>query len=251
MTPGTSTTGLTRLDDQHPDVFPSSPNALLGVFTSVLQARFYTQAGSLDPASGADLALPWVWTADATPRDDGAGPSADEDPGEAQAQRRIYIEAGPLENPPARNLRPALIVDRGPIQLVSLGAGNRVHVEYPLRAEMLLCHGQVGIEVGCIARDSGESAALADIVASYLAGSTPDIRDVFGIHEIGLPQIGVTGPYARVPGELASWRTSVSFPVTIIYKWLRWPLAPVLREFAGKLRTEGEARDLREVLHRR
>lgn len=251
MDPGTSTTGLTRLDDQHPDVFPSSPNALLAVFTSVLQSRFYAQPGSLDPHSGEDLALPWVWVPDSTPREDGAGPSADENPGEEQAQRRIYIEAGPLENPPARNLRPALIVDRGPIQLTSLGTGNRVHVEYPLRAEMLLCHGQVGIEVGCVARDSGESAALADIVASYVAGSTPDIRAIFGIHEIGLPQIGVTAPYTRVAGELTSWRTAVSFPVTIIYKWLRWPLAPILREFAGKLRTNGEAVDLREVLPRR
>jgi hypothetical protein len=41
---------MTRVSDQHPDVFPSSPNALLAVFTSVLQARFF------EPNEGG---LPW------------------------------------------------------------------------------------------------------------------------------------------------------------------------------------------------
>jgi hypothetical protein len=233
---------MTRVSDQHPDVFPSSPNALLAVFTSVLQARFF------EPNEGG---LPWVWTADPTPEDDDAGALPGDDEEEAPAPRRIYIELASTQYPTARNVRPALLVGRGTIQFLKLGTGNRVAHDYPRGGEALLCHAVVPITVSCLSRDSGESQTLADVVASFFVGSAPDIRAAFGVHSIEMPTIAETVIYKRAGGETEFWNTAVTLGTEIQFKWWRWPLAPVLRELALRLDTNGQITDLREVLQRR
>lgn len=232
---------MTRVEDQHPDIFPSSPNGLLGVFTAVLQARFY------DPNTEG---LPWVWDPDPTPDGDDAGPLPGS-PGDATEPRRIYIEPASIEYPKARNVRPALLVGRGTVQYVKLGAGNRVAHDYPRGGEALMCHATVPVTVACLSRDQGESATLADVVASFLIGSAADIRPMFGIHSIEMPTIAETSIYKRVSADVEFWNTQVIIGVEIQYKWWRWPLAPVIRQIAARLVTQGEVTDLREVLQRR
>lgn len=243
MGPGHSTTGTTRLDDQHQDVFPSSPNALVAVFVAVLQARFFEQGG--------DPPLPWFWDPAPTPTTDDGGGLPEDPSGDSPPGRRIYIEQGPLDFPQARDLRPALIVTRGPLQYTTLGVGRSPHIEYPTMGRLLLCHGLTSVSIACVSRESGESGTLADVVASYLYASASELRAEFGIHHIGDPVISPPAPYARAQGAIPAWSTEVAAPVEVIYKWYKWPLAPIIREFRMRLVADGEATDLREVLQRR
>ena len=243
MTPGHSTSGATRLDDHHPDVFPSSPTALVSVFAAALQARFYEQGG--------DPPLPWFWDGAPTPTDDDAGGLPGDTPEEARPGRRIYIESGPLDQPLARNVRPALIVMRGPIQYVTLGVGRGPVINYPTMGRLLYCHGRTSIAVSCVSRESGESGTLADVVASYLYASAAELRAEFGIHDIGDPVVLPPETYARAEGAVPAWNTEVRIPVEVIYRWYKWPLAPMIREFRMRLESNGQATDMREVLQRR
>lgn len=238
--PGQPFLGLTRVDDQHPDIFPSSPNGLLGVFTAVLQARFYAPN---------DDGLPWVWDPDPTPDRDDGGPLPGEENG--PEPRRIYIEPAWVEYPSGRNVRPALLVGRGTIQYIKIGAGNKAAHDYPRGGEVLMCHATVPVTVACLSRDQGESATLADVVASFIIASAQDIRPMFGIHSIEMPSIAETSVYKRTGADVEFWNTQVTFGVELKYKWWRWPVAPVLREIVAKLVTNGEVTDLREVLQRR
>lgn len=243
MGPGHSTTGRTRLDDQHPDVFPSSPTALVAVFVAALQARFYDRLG--------DPPLPWFWTADATPTDDSGGGLQDEPPEDREAPRRIYIEKEVLDHPVGRDLRPALLVSRGTIQYTTIGVGRSAVVDYPRMGRLMLCHGHTSVGVSCVSREVGESETLADIVASFLYASAAELREEFGIHHIGDPVVAPPAPYARAQGAVPAWDTQVQVPVEIYYRWFKWPLAPVIREFRLRLEAQGDARDLREVLQHR
>jgi hypothetical protein len=242
MEPGESDDHLTRVKGQHPDIFPSSPNALLAVFVAVLQSRFYAP---VDPGD-----LPWVWTGDPIPDDDDSGSLPGDTAEERRAPRRIYITSAFNEYPSARNLKPALLVGRAAIQYVRLGVGNRAAHDFPRGGEVLVCHAMTNITVNCVSREDGESATLADVVASFFLGSAPEIRAEFGIHGIEPPVISETTVYRRSGANVESWGTTVSLPIEVQYKWWRYPLAPVIREFAARLRINGEATDLREVLQR-
>jgi len=130
----------------------------------------------------------------------------------------------------------------------TIGVRRTVHEEHPFRAQMLMCHASTAITIQCLSRNDGESANLADVVASYLYGSTQEIRAEFGIYNIGDPVIGTTDIYRRLDNEVHAWRTDVRVDVTIAYKWYKHPLAPLLREFRSKMFANGEVRDLRAVL---
>lgn len=246
MEPGQPDHGFTRVEGQHPDVFPSSPNALIGVFVAVLQSRFHP------PIRPENLPwdLPWEWDIDPTPQSDDAGVLPDDTAAEARPLRRIYIESAFTEYPTARNIRPALLVSRGPVQLVRLGVGHRAAHDFPRGGEVLMCHGMTSVTVDCLSREDAESATLADVVASFFLASAPEIRSAFSIHGMEPPAIGETTPVRRTAGELESWSTKVTLSVEIQYKWWRWPLAPVIREIAARLSTNGEVVGLREVLQR-
>lgn len=237
MTPGTSDHGLARVEGQHPDVFPSSPNALLGVFVSIMQACFY--------APSRPDHIPWFWDLGPTPTTDDSG-SPDDEENEVHG-RRLYVSTEALEYPDARNVRPAILVGRAEIQFISLGATNAVEVDFPRMGQVLYCHANVPITLACLSRDSGESATLADVVASFLIGSCQELREAFGLHGIGMPVISTTTT-RRFGAEAEFWETQVRVLVEVKYKWIKWPLAPVISEIVARLTANGEVRDLREVL---
>lgn len=236
MPPGKSDHGLTRVEGDHPDVFPSGPNALVGVFVAIVQACFYAPSR---PAN-----IPWFWDTQPTPESDDSG-----DP-EESGGRRLYVSEESLEYPDSRNVRPAVLVGRSDIQYVSLGASNIAEVDYPRMGQVLYCHSMLSIELACLAREQGESATLADVMASFLVGSGQEIREHFGLHSLGMPSISKTSPTRRFAGTTEFWETVVRVPVEAKYKWVKWPLAPVISEIFAHLKVNGEVRDLREVLQR-
>lgn len=230
MRPAGPDGGFLRAEGQHPDVFPGSPDAILGVFLAVLQARFYD---TYDP-------LPWMWSPDPTPDTD--------DNGSPDTPRRIYIEREGASYPDARNVRPALLVGRGVIQYSRIGAGHRAVHDYPRGGEMLVCHANTVVRVACLSREDGESAVLADTVASFFLASAPEIRAAFQIIGIEPPQIGETSLRRFGQNDIEFHETQVGIPIEFNHKWYRWPLAPVLREARLHLDTNGVITSLRDVL---
>lgn len=206
--------GTPRVEDQHGDVFPGSPMAVVAVFVNCLQARF-----SGDNAEG----LPYVWTPDAQPEESGGAV-------------KLYIESQYTEEPDARNRAPSLLVEKGATQLNKIVVGHRADVHTPMMLESFVAWAYVPVSILCVANSRGTSATLADIVFGFLAGSTNHIREAFGIHEISAPTISETAPYRQSSDNLEVWNTTVSVITMIKYTWTTKPIAPVLREIAAKMR---------------
>lgn len=241
---GTSTLGRTRLDDQHPDIFPSSPGAVVACFVAALQARFYSPNGLLGD-------LPWVWDPDPTPVLDGGGSLSGDTTETRQAPRRLYVEKASTQFPDAHDVRPALLVKRGRIAYQRVGLGHVAYEDWPRGGQRLFCHAQVPISIDCLSRDDGECEVLADVVASFLIGSGDDLCRTFGLHGIEPPEIGETTIYRRQEASVEFWNTPVVALVEMRYSWHRWPIAPVLSAFVAELTTNGAPTELRDLLQRR
>lgn len=205
--------GTPRVEDQHEDVFPGSPMAVVAVFVNCLQARF-----SGDNA----FELPYRWTPDAQPEEDGGAV-------------KLYIESQYTEEPDARNRSPALLVEKGPTQLQKIVVGHRGDFHMPTMDELFVAWAYVPVSVLCIANNRGTSATLADTVFAFLAGSTNHIREAFSIHEISPPTVSETQPYRQSSEHVEIWTTTVSVTTMIKYMWRTRPIAPVLREIAAKM----------------
>lgn len=204
--------GTPRVEDQHEDVFPGSPMAVVAVFTNCLQARF-----SGDNAQD----LPYRWSEDPQPEESGAV--------------KLYIESQYTEEPDARNRTPALLVEKGPTQLQKLTLGHRGFIDMPSMREVFVAWAYVPVSVLCLANSRGVSATLADTVFAFLVGSTNHIREAFSIHEISPATITDTQPYRQSSDNVEVWTTTVSVTTMIKYMWQTRPIAPVLKEIAAKM----------------
>jgi hypothetical protein len=213
--------GTPRVEDQHEDVFPGSPMAVVAVFTNCLQARF-----SGDNA----YELPYRWSEDPQPEESGAV--------------KLYIESQYTEEPDARNRTPALLVEKGATQLQKMTIGHRGFIDMPTMREVFAAWAYVPISVLCLANNRGVSATLADTVFAFLVGSTNHIREAFSIHEISPPTISDTQPYRQSSDNVEVWTTTVSVTTMIKYMWQTRPIAPVLREIAAKMTYGNTAHEL-------
>lgn len=217
--------GTPRVEDQHEDVFPGSPMAVVAVFTNCLQARF----------SGTNAHnLPYRWSEDPQPEEDGGAV-------------KLYIESQYTQEPDARNRTPALLVERGATQLQKISLGHRGFIDTPTMTELFVAWAYVPISVLCLANNRGVSATLADTVFAFLAGSTNHIREAFSIHEISPPTISETQPYRASSDNLDVWTTTVSVTTMIKYMWQTRPIAPVLREIAAKMNFGETSYDLKAI----
>lgn len=206
--------GTARVADQHADIFPGSPMALVAVFTNCLQARF-----SGDNAQD----CPYVWAPDAQPLD----PDTE--------QTRIYIESQYTEEPDARDRTPALLVEKGITQPQKVVLGNRADIDMPSMTELFIAWANVPVSVLCIGQNRGVSATLADVVFAFLLGSRNHIRAAFSIHDITEPTLSDTQPYRPSSSHVESWVTTVTLTTMIKFAWRTRPIAPLLKEIAAKM----------------
>lgn len=206
--------GTARVEDQHPDIFPGSPMALVGVFTNCLQARFFG-----DNARD----CPYVWAPDAQPL-----------PHETE-QTRIYIESQYTEEPDARDRTPSLLVEKGVTQPQQVVVGNRADFDKPSMTELFIAWANVPISVLCIGGNRGVSATLADVVFAFLYGSRNHIREAFSIHDVSAPTVSDTQPYRPSSAHVETWVTTVTINTMIKFAWRTRPIAPVLREVAARM----------------
>lgn len=210
--------GTPKLADSHPDVFPGSPKALIGVMVDVLRLRFEGENA---------LNLGYVWRPD--PQPELTEENTD------SAPTRILIEPQYLQDPDARDSLPALYVARGETPLTQVVVGNRMRHDIPTSAGEFMVHGTTPMSVMCVASKSGESETLADTVAFYLAASAPTLRATFGFQDFSLPNIGAAQVYRRSPSNIEEWVTTVTFQLKCKYIWREMPIAPRLQSIVMKM----------------
>jgi len=207
--------GTSRVHGAHPDIFPGSTQAVIGLFIQSLRIRF-TPIGP-NP-------LPWVYKADPTPEAD--------ETGDVDGPRRLYIGEAWDPFPQGRDVLPALLVGRNTVQYQKLGLGHRVDAIMPTREETFVAHASMPIYVLCESGTPGESAQLADHVAFFLLASAPLLRSKFAIQDIGLPVITETASARRGPNDLQRWSTQVAINVDVKVIWKTKAMAAVLQELA-------------------
>lgn len=210
--------GSTVLDVHHPDVFPSSPMALIGIFIAIIQDRF-----SGTNAEG----LPYYWDPDPTP-------DHDED-NSNEKPRRIYIESQFSEFPDARDVLPSILVDKEETRADKQWFGHRGHINLPDRNEVYVMFTTSSMSILVGGRTRGESATLAEHIFMFLATCTPFIRETFSIHDISVPIMSKTTPQRRSGNDIEFWNTTINFQVQTKVLWRTKPIAPRLQEIRSKL----------------
>lgn len=210
--------GTPRLDGQHPDVFPGSPLALIAVFVETVRLRF-----SQDNANK----IPYYWSQDPTPTSDEE--HTDDSP------RKILIESQYLQNPDARDFRPAIFVERGDMAFSKIVAGNRAEYDEKTDSNLYVMHATTPISIMCVAKDRGESMSIGEIVAFYIASILPELREAFGFQDASLPVLSSTQVYRRSSNDIEEWVTPVNLQVTCKHIWRESVIAPKLREIQFSL----------------
>lgn len=223
MTTVKSELGFSKVDGQHGDVFYGSPLALVGVFVEVVRARF----------RGANATgLPWRWKDDPTP-DEGEENTED-------APRTLYIESQLNADPEARDMLPAVYVDKGDTRPLKLMVNNFAGVRLQDRTEGFYALTVVPITVMCLSNARAESANIADHVWFHLTACQRLIRSTFNIHEIGPIVLGQTQVYRRSEGKGDTWMTPVQFETQVAFRWITRPIAPLMQEIAMTLEARGQ-----------
>lgn len=227
MSDAKSENHLPKAEGQHADIFYGSPMAIVGMFVEVVRARFKADAAE---------ALPWRWRDDPTPDvDENNVPHAN-----GGVPRTLYIESAFVDDPEARNYRPAILVDKGDTQLTKPVLGNRSGYIRHDGTETFYAPARIPIEIQCISEKRGESSQLADFTWFHVAACQALIRQEFRVHDISPPVAGKTEPFRRNEGNKEAWMTPISFDVMVEYRWKTRPIAPVLQSVMHTLRVRGD-----------
>lgn len=220
--------GLPKIDGQHPDIFPGSPMAIVGVFTEVIRSRFRS-----DNAVG----MPWVWHEDPTPESDENNTPDTEENG---VPRSLYIESQYTENNDARNIRPAILIEKEDTQYLKLFIGNRAAVDMPTQLHIFVTHVTCNLSVLCLSNARGESSNIADVVGAFIEATRNEIRETFNIHDISPLTVGKTTVYRRGSNENETWSTPVGFNIQFKTLWRTRPIAPLLQEVKTRILQAGD-----------
>ena len=214
--------GRAKLAAQHKDIRVGSPLALIGLFVSVIRARF--QPPNDDTS--------YIWRSDPVPHGD--------ETGDESAPRLLYIESGDLTDPEARDLKPAVFVTKEDTQLRQVVIGNRSDFDMHTRTERFYMQAVVPMTVNCVSDNRGESMIIGDLVWFHLVSTMNYVRSSFGLNHIAEPVLGATRLFRRSAGGTDTWATPISFAVTIEFHWITRPIAPLLKEVAAHLTVVGE-----------
>jgi len=205
--------GTPKLEDSHPEIFPGSPIAVLGVFIEALRIRF-SQDNSQNCA--------YYWEPDPTPKDN--------EEGTIESPRKLIIESQYLQYPDARDTLPALFVERGALSFNDLSIGHRADHDQRTGQDCYVAQGTMPISVLCVSNARGESMELGALVGFYLLSLRTSLREYFGFQDIRSPIVDGTQVYRRSSNDIETWVTPVSTQVTCKYLWIETPIAPKLRE---------------------
>lgn len=214
--------GTARVEGQNDQIKIGSPLAVLGLFVEIVRARFR------EPNTDTG----YVWRSDPTP--------LDTEENTPEAPRFLYIEAGEVSDPEARDMRPAVFVAKGESQLSQDIIGNRSTFDRQTRTERFRAPARIPMQLACVSENRAESAILGDHVWFHIASSTNYARAEFGINHISLPSLSGTSLVRRSEAGPDVYQTMVSFDITIEFHWITRPVAPLLKEVRSHLLVAGE-----------
>jgi len=215
-------TAIPKASHQLDEIRIGSPLAIVGLMLEVVRARF----------SPPNLDTGYVWRADPTP--------AENEESTVDSPRTLYIESAYTEDPEARDLKPAILIDKEDTALQKLVIGNRADIDRRTRRESFWAMAQIPIAISCVSGNRGESAQLADFVWMHIAASTNYIRSGFSIHEITPPVLGRTQVFRRSAGGIDAWNTPISFALQVEFLWVTEPIAPLLQQIRSSLELKGD-----------
>lgn len=215
---------LPRLKGEGVDVAPGTPIALIGLWVTALRYRFNRNVA--EP-------LPWVWDENLRPADDEDGVPVPE--GEP---RKLLIEAAFNVEKSARNYRPAIYVDRGPVSADKVVVDNMAGRHLPSGLYAHFCQANVPITFYCESENAAESCLIADTAWFFVLATRDLFRKDFGLYDIREPSMGETRP---VDEDKQVWQTPVQFVVTLEMRWATRPIAPLLRDIALKIGLTGDS----------
>lgn len=214
-----------RLPNQQADIAPNSPIAVVALFTEVVRERF---------RPGNDLS--WEWAPNSTP--------LATETGDTDAPRKILIAPSFGVHGEARNVRPAILVTKGPTAPQKTVINNQYGQQINTGKKGFWLPANIPLHFDVVSDQEGESAVIADIVWYYLLAAREPVRAEFGIHDYSDPVLGETRPY---PEAKDHFLTRISMDVSIEFKWLTTPLSPKIREIAVRLKANHEG-DLDQLL---
>jgi len=230
----TGSPGIPLPKDEQQDIAPGTPLAIIGLWVLALRSRFAVTVGE---------GLPWIWTEElqTDAAEDGI-PLPDGHP------RKIMIEAAFNVEKSVSNYRPAIYVNRGPINAIKLHVDNRVGKSFPSNFTGYHAMSDIPIVFDCVAENSGESAIIGDTAWFFVLATRDLFRKDFGFHEITNPTLGPTVPDNE---DKTVWKTSVSFTIQADLRWGTEPLAPILNDITATIKKSDDVqRLLRSIVMR-
>jgi len=208
-----------RMPGQHADVMPSSPTAIVAVFTEIIRERFRLANG-----------LPWYWSENAT--------SVDTETNEIDAPKKILIEPAFSVHSEIRNYRPAIHVDKGETTMEKVAIANMAGKHLPSGLTGYYALATMPIDIEIVSDQKGESATIADTVWFYIIAGQTLIKQTFNIHELTPPTLGRTLPGEKDKEE---WSTHVSFQIQTHIRWITKPIAPLLQGIVARFHDSGDS----------
>jgi len=183
-----------------------SPLALTGVFLCILRERFHEK-----------YELPWKWY------------SGDE----GRLSSTILIEDH--QNPETEDFgrRPAIYVQRAPIQYSQIAIGDEVDRERKSNKRIYNCAAQTHFTFACEAGVSAEAEILADIVLSTLMMGSDVIESYFDFRKLGPFALSAS---AKTRQDVDITQVNVQMGLSFDVRWGSQGIAPILKEVIVKAR---------------
>jgi len=181
---------------------------LIGIFVAILRERF-------DPTTFSDPALQWAWKEDLK-------------------TTGIFIESGFNAKLEARNVRPAIWVDRAQNNYgrVAVGDQDQIPINLKYRHELFYSTAETDMLLDCTSSERGESMLLGSICQDTLHMSARLIEEAFGLRDMSPVILGQTVPYEK---DKNLWNSPVEFRVYYEVRWATVPMAQLLTRLYMKI----------------
>jgi len=192
---------------RHKTVLLKSPLDIMGMFLCCLRERF--SGDSVGPD------FPWVWDEDTN-------------------KTRVFIEVGAGDEDEAKDVRPAIYVDRSPIVFPKISIGDFVGEQRPtgLRAFYTTAQGQMVFE--CLSKNRGESAILGELTQSFLLMTSDLILKKYNLRDLSPLTLGSTEVWEK-DDQLFNTRVTAEFSYDV--KWSSKPVAGTLSSLNLRVQT--------------
>ena len=191
------------MSENHSLVLAKSPLEILGLFLTVLRARF----------TGNDDSFPWAWSSE-------------------DSETSIFIEVGSGDESGSKDVRPAVYVDRGPVVFPKVVIGDFAGGELHSGAKAFYTAATGQIVIDCVSKNRGESAVLGELVQSFLLMTSDIILRTYSLRDMTPVTLGGTEVWEK---DDRLFNTRVTSQISYDVKWGITPAAGKVAEVVAKV----------------